>query len=124
MRGFPKHFNTPADIDNCMQLFPKETATAMQSLMDGRYTWEQKKKLADKDVAIEDADHKVVTIQSGSVEERWQYERSEDPRARFFALDLKVEDVQACLESMGAEATANVGDDLLASGIDTEVKTP
>jgi len=95
MRGFPKHINTKADLDNAAALFPAETLAYQKRLESGRFMWQDAGPVGDKEVVKETASLKVVENQTAAgVIERRKLALVEDPGAQFFKMGLKVAEVE------------------------------
>ena len=89
MRGFPKHLNTPQDIENIKGLYPKETTDYLQCLDDARFVWQDAGLVDSEEVVIETDILKVVENESkAGVIERRKLVLAEDPTAQFFKLGL------------------------------------
>lgn len=100
MRGVPKWFNTVADVENSLAVDKEATQTKLAELRDGRIAWFPAAKLEAGMAGLEDATHKVVTMQESmnGTEERWQYELREDPNALMFRIGLTVDRINEMLE--------------------------
>ena len=89
MRGFPKHLNTPQDIENVKGLYPKETTDYLQCLADARFVWRDAGLVDSEEVVIETDILKVVENKTeAGVIERRKLVLVEDPTAQFFKLGL------------------------------------
>jgi len=88
MRNFPNTINNKQDITNLMAEYPVETKAYLQIVLDTKDQWLMTSKLADGDVGITDATHKVeeLTDESDVVSERYQYEFMEDPNGELYRL--------------------------------------
>jgi hypothetical protein len=94
MRGFPKHINSPADLENVAAAFPIEAAAYQKNLLDNRFVWQDAGVVGSKEVVTETATLKVVKNKTeAGVVERRKLVRVEDPGAQFFKLGLKVVEV-------------------------------
>jgi len=89
MRGFPKHLNTPQDIENVKGLYPKETTDYLQRLADARFVWQDAGLVDSEEVVIETDVLKVVKNETeAGIIERRKLVLVEDPTAQFFKLGL------------------------------------
>ena len=89
MRGFPKHLNTPQDIENIKDLYPKETTDYLQCLADARLVWRDAGLVDSEEVVIETDILKVVKNETeAGIIERRKLVLVEDPTAQFFKLGL------------------------------------
>jgi len=105
MRGFPRHINTKADIENLLPLYPEETKAHVQRLLEGRETWQESKVLADKELGVEDATHQVVEREEEAGKTvKVQMEKREDPRCRLYQLGLSKEEAEGIVSRQVAEA--------------------
>ena len=89
MRGFPKFFNTKADVLNALQLFPEDTKAYIQTLLDNRKLWVQVEYIAP---GINDETHYVRTDEAGNV---YQMEYVDDPNGDIPRLGFTVEELEA-----------------------------
>ena len=89
MRGFPKFFNTKADVLNALALFPEETRAFCQRLLDERKKWVQVEYTAP---GINDETHYVRTDEAGNV---YQMEYVDDPNGDIPRLGFTVEELEA-----------------------------
>ena len=89
MRGFPKHFNTKQDIMNALTLFPAETKSYIQTLLDTRKLWVQ---IEYTSPGVEDETHYVRTDESGNF---YQMEYRDDPNGDIPRLGFTVEELEA-----------------------------
>lgn len=94
MKGFPKHFNTKADVLYSLDRFPDETRAYLQRLLDEKDQWLTVAKLADGDAGTTDATHRVLEVTDGDgvVTERYQQEFREDPNGPIFRLGFASSD--------------------------------
>lgn len=91
MRGFPKHINSKADLENVAGIFPAETATYQKQLEAGRFTWQDAGPVGSKEVVEETESLKMVENKTeAGVVERRKLILVEDQTAQFFKLGLKV----------------------------------
>jgi hypothetical protein len=100
MRGIPKVFGTEQDVINSLAEDPAATKAKLRELLTGRMAWFPVRKLADGELGLEDATHKIIEQgggmepgSQGGPEERWQYALQEDPNAYMFRICLTVEKV-------------------------------
>lgn len=107
MRGATKHFNTIQDIENSIAVDAAGTRPVLQALLDGRFCWEDKGKLAQGVTGVEDATHKIVEMadeadrdkpESEQRKYKHQMELVEDKHAHIFRLGLTVAQVEAFLK--------------------------
>ena len=89
MRGFPKHFNTKADVLNALAIFPEQTKVYIQTLLDNRKLWVQVEYTAP---GVNDETHYVRTDEAGNV---YQMEHLDDPNGEIFRLGFTVEELEA-----------------------------
>jgi len=80
MIGYPKTLATKADVTNLLAVDAYKTRVLadLQTLLDERYVWLLKGKLADEDAGDTSTGHKVVTVTAKNVAgedvtERYQY---------------------------------------------------
>ena len=94
MRGFPKHINTKADLDNAQGLYPAETLAYIKRLEAGRFVWQDAGPVGSKEVVTETDALKVVESKTeAGVIERRKMVKVEDPTAKYFELGLKAAEV-------------------------------
>lgn len=100
MKGFPKHFNTKKDVENCLTQWPERTKTVLQQMLDARFAWVIDRKLADDESGITDETHKIteVTDDADNVVERYQMKWEEDPSCQLFRLGLTVDEVETMID--------------------------
>lgn len=91
MRGFPKWFNTRADVDTCLAEYPEQMKTRIKEWHDDRYCWQPVGELTNVDVGVDDATHKVEARDDGTV---WQLELVEDLNNHLTRLGITVEEAQ------------------------------
>ena len=97
MRGYPKHLNSKADVDYCLEHYPTETKKQLQGLLDKKEAWITTAKLADKEKGVTDDTHRIVEIKDDKTQEvieRYQEEFKVDPKSQIFSLGLTVEKVE------------------------------
>lgn len=105
MRGFPKHFNTRADVDYCLREYPAEMKVRLQEWVDNSACWEAKP-LAAKDAEIEDTTHKVETSPDGT---KMQLSKVRDPYSKLAQLRISVADAEKMAQSMTEQVVPEVG---------------
>ena len=95
MRGFPKHINTAADLNNVAALYPQEAGDFQKKLEAGRFIWQDGGPVGSKEVVTETDTLKVVEAktEAGAIERR-KMALVEDQNAQFFKLGLKVAAVE------------------------------
>ena len=94
MKGIPKHLNTKQDFLNIKEMFPDESKSRFQELLDTKDTWMNMGKL--EGAGIEDKTHKILGVEMGN-ETLYQMEYKEDPNARIFRLGFTVEELEGFL---------------------------
>lgn len=98
MEGYPKHLNTRADYELVIATFPREKwVPQLQAMLAERLQWFNLGKLETEDAGLEDATHKIVTMDMMGESERYQYELREDPNCDLLRLGLTVEQVETWL---------------------------
>lgn len=109
MRGIPKYFNTKEDYINCLSLYPEETKSALRTLLNGRFMWQEAGVLASKEDGVEDDTHYVVERQKTCEHEEGeestcenetefvQMEQVVDKNSKFFALGFTVKEAEKLL---------------------------
>lgn len=106
MKGSPKVYATRQDFMNAAKTYPEEAATALQSLMDGRFIWKETEVLPSREDGIESADAKIVeTVREDANGEKQnvfvQMVRVEDENAAFFRMGWTVEAARAFILAQG-----------------------
>lgn len=99
MYGFPKVFSTKQDFYNVKEQFPNETKEALKKILNGRFVWEEEKKLTSKTEGVNDSTHKVLvnTDEEGkTVISQLRY--VEDPHCELFRLGFTVEEAKTFIE--------------------------
>ena len=102
MKGFPKFFNTKEDVLHALDLFPEQTRTYLQELIDTRYQWLIESKLSLDDLGVTDDTHKVVENKNQETEEiteRYQYVLAEDPNCFLFRLGFSVAEAETIVKT-------------------------
>jgi hypothetical protein len=97
MIGFPKHLNTKEDYLYVAAHFPKEqTVPYFQNLLDTMTDWFFVAPLAEDEVGVEDATHKVVVLVDNftQTEQKAQFELRTNPECKLLNLGFTVEEVQ------------------------------
>lgn len=101
MRGFPKYINDKQDVLNLLPMFPEQTKTYLQSLVDTKDSWFNTGSIPLADKGITDATHKVVENteqETGTVTDKYQFELMEDPNGTIFRLGFdSVQEVEALI---------------------------
>jgi hypothetical protein len=102
MRGVPKTIGTAHDLDVVKDMFPDDYKRICQQLLDGRYVWEKKDTVLEKDVSkvVETVDLKLVTSEVDGKAAYFTMQRVEDPSAKLFKLGLTVADVTKVVEAI------------------------
>ena len=101
MRGFPKHINSVADLENVTALYPKEAADCKKELEAGRFVWQDAGLVGSKEVVVETDTLKVIENKTeAGVIERRKLALVEDPNAQFFKLGLEVATVDVTMEQL------------------------
>ena len=91
MRGFPKFFNTKADVLNSLALYPDETRAYIRTLLDNRKLWVQTEYAAP---GVNDETHYTRTDESGNA---YQMEYKDDPNGDIFRLGFTVPELEAII---------------------------
>ena len=91
MRGFPKFFNTKADVLNSLALYPDETRAYIRTLLDNRKLWMQTAYTAP---GVNDETHYVHTDEAGTV---YQMEYMDDPNGDIPRLGFTVAEMEALI---------------------------
>jgi len=84
MRGYPKHLNTPADLELVRQRWPEKAAAQVQAMMGSSKTW-QPKKVKDGEKLVGSATLKKITSEDGKDE--W-LELVDDPEIKLKRLGV------------------------------------
>lgn len=84
MRGYPRHLNTPADLELVRQRWPERAAKDVQDMLDNSKTW-QPKKVKDGEKLVESTTLKKITGEDGKDE--W-LELVDDPASRLKRLGV------------------------------------
>ncbi len=95
MRGFPQTIGSRKDIENLYSLYPEETRTYLQRLLDNRYIWSRTGPIAEGSAGIQDATHRVMRTESGLE----QFELVEDANAKIFRLGFTVSELEEMLKN-------------------------
>jgi hypothetical protein len=91
MKGFPKFINSAEDVTNLKVTHPTDLKAYLQDILDFKDQWMMTAKLSTNAAGVTDATHKVVENKdlAGVLVDRYQYELTEDPNCRIFALGFK-----------------------------------
>ena len=96
MHGYPKWLNTKEDYIYVSEHFPREKwMPDWQALLDDLYQWMYVADLASREEGIEDATHRIETIEhdDGTVSyEQWAYKK--DEFARLYQLGFTEDEVR------------------------------
>lgn len=97
MRGFPKHINSKADIENLMATYDRELwLPFLQKLLDSEYMWFVTSKLEDDDEGTTDDTHRVRTdTNDENTTTRYQEEYMANPTCKMYRMGLTREEVEA-----------------------------
>jgi len=99
MLEFPKYINTKQDIFNLYQLYPEETKTYLQNLMENRYIWQAVGPVPDGETGIVDDNHMVIDGGGEDGSTKIQMEKVEDQNCRLFRLGFTVEEASQLTEA-------------------------
>lgn len=96
MKGYPHWLNTKDDYYYVADNFPKaQWSPDWQALLDDLMQWQYVADLASRDEGIEDATHRIETIEhdDGTVSyEQWEYKK--DANARLYQLGFTEAEVR------------------------------
>jgi len=91
MRGFPKFFNTKADVLNSLALYPDETRAYVQMILANRKLWVQTYYTAP---GVNDETHYTRTDDAGNT---YQMEYIDDPNGDIARLGFTVAELEAII---------------------------
>ena len=105
MRGFPKHFNTRADVDYCLREYPAEMKMELQDWIDNRTCWEAKP-LDSKDAGITDETHQVE-VKDGI---KTQLTKIDDPVSKLIRLGISVANAEKMVQATAEQPVPEIID--------------
>jgi hypothetical protein len=98
MKGFPKHFNSRADVEAALAVDPERTKAILSQMLDEERDWFFAGKLASPEDGIEDAAHKVVCDDpSAEAPSYSQYELRECPSSPLRRIGMSAEEAEAVI---------------------------
>jgi hypothetical protein len=91
MQGFPKWFNTRADVEHCLKEYPEQMKAQLTTWLNDRYSWQATAQLASKDAGTEDETHRIEEREDSSI---WQLEWVEKTADHLSRLGITVEEAE------------------------------
>lgn len=74
MRGYPKHINTRADLEEALRIDDARAKSWLREALDNREGWRTVARLDDPAEGVEDETHRIISVDSedGGVAEQYQ----------------------------------------------------
>ena len=99
MKGYPKHFNTRADVEVALAMDPERTKAVLAQMLEEERDWFFAGRLASPEDGIEDAGHKIVCDDPATESPSYsQYELRECPSSPLRRMGMTAEEAEAIVE--------------------------
>ena len=99
MKGYPRHFNTRADVEVALAMDPERTKGILRQMLEEEKDWFFAGRLASPEDGVEDEAHRIVCDDPAAENPSYsQYELRESPSSPLRRIGMTAEEAEAILE--------------------------